>query len=161
MRTLISTNGYTVKIDDADYEWAAQFNWIVREGKRGVLYVYRAAHENGRQRNLYLHRELLGRTRNDGILVDHRDRNGLNNQRHNLRSCSRPQNQANSVKPQQAKATSTLKGVSLHKPTGLWRARIKVNYKARTLGYFKTEEAAHEAYKHAAQLEFGEFARSA
>jgi hypothetical protein len=42
-------------------------------------------------------------------------------------------------------------GVSIHKSSGLWRARIRVKGKGnrRELGYFKSEEAAFEAYKRA------------
>jgi hypothetical protein len=53
-----------------------------------------------------------------------------------------------------------LKGVSLHRKSGLYRARIAVDRKRRHLGYFRTKEMAAEAYRRAAALLHGEFARA-
>lgn len=57
------------------------------------------------------------------------------------------------------------KGVHIHKvkgqPTGLYRVRIKTKGKTREVGYFKSPEAAHEAYRKAANNDHGEFARAA
>ncbi len=43
--------------------------------------------------------------------------------------------------------TSGFRGVSFHKPTGKWRARIKVNGINKHLGYFNTPEEASAAYE--------------
>lgn len=43
--------------------------------------------------------------------------------------------------------TSRYKGVSLHKRTGKWTARITVNGERKFLGYFSTEIEAHRAYQ--------------
>lgn len=53
--------------------------------------------------------------------------------------------------------SSGLKGASIHKPTGLWRARIGVE----TIGYYQTKEKAHEVYKAAARSRYGEYAYGA
>ena len=45
-----------------------------------------------------------------------------------------------------AQFTSKLKGVSWHKSKGKWRACITVNGKSKHIGYFDSEEEAHEAY---------------
>lgn len=89
--------------------------------------------------------------------IDHIDGNPLNNRLSNLRSCSRQQNACN-TKP---RSVSGLKGVSLHRLSGLWRARIFANGKAFMLGYFKSPEEAHAAYVTAAPHYHGAFARVA
>ena len=59
--------------------------------------------------------------------VDHRDGNGLNNCRSNLRICRNVQNQWN--KRKRANTASEFKGVTWHKATKKWRARITVDKK--------------------------------
>lgn len=90
--------------------------------------------------------------------VDHIDMESDNNRWINLREATSSQNKAN------RKALSTnrsgIKGVSFHKAAGKWSAQINVNGKKRHLGLFSNPQAAHEAYKGAAERTFGEFARA-
>ena len=55
--------------------------------------------------------------------------------------------------------TSGYKGVSFHKDTGMYRARIMVRGVSIHLGAFRRPELAHAAYCEAAKKHFGEFAR--
>lgn len=88
--------------------------------------------------------------------IDHIDGNPANNKISNLRLATKQQNGRN----RRAMSRSGLKGVSLDKRRGLWRARIKVAEKHMWLGYHPTKEAAAEAYAVAARKYFGEFARA-
>jgi hypothetical protein len=88
-------------------------------------------------------------------LIDHKNRDRSDNRFENLRAATPTQSNANTAK--RTGATSTLKGVHWAATHMLWRARIKVAGKYRSLGYFKTEQEAHEAYKAAAKDAFGEF----
>lgn len=90
--------------------------------------------------------------------VDHRDHDGLNNQRFNLRPCSVVQNCANARK--MPGKTSKLKGVHLCPCTGKWRADIIVNGVKHYLGRYYDENMAGLAYKLAAEKSFGEFAHA-
>jgi hypothetical protein len=103
----------------------------------------------------YLHRRIANAP--SDRIVDHADRNPLNNLRANLRLTGRKGNAAN----MRAKARCGLKGVSFHPQTGTWRARVMVDGKAISLGLFPTAEDAHAAYVNAARRYFGEFARAA
>lgn len=86
------------------------------------------------------------------LTVDHIDRNSLNNKWSNLRLATQSEQNMNHtvVRP-------GLTGACFHKPSGLWQAYIKAGGKVRTLGYFKTAEAAHNAYLDAAQRLHGIF----
>lgn len=90
--------------------------------------------------------------------VDHKDRDGTNNRWANLRPATKTQNAANTG-PKKNNRTG-LKGVSLCRRTGRFRATISVNRKQKTLGYFDTAAEAHEAYRAAAVERLGEYARA-
>lgn len=92
-----------------------------------------------------------------GMQIDHRNNDKFDNRISNLRLASDTQNRHN--RPVTRTNKAGFKGVSLHKASGLWVARIKKDRKIHELGYFKTPEEAHEAYKTAATRLHGEFAR--
>lgn len=89
--------------------------------------------------------------------VDHINHVKSDNRLTNLRAATRAQNQHNR-KPR--KSSANLKGVSLHRRSGLWRARISVNKTELCLGYFKTPSLAHEAYCAASKSLHGDFSRT-
>lgn len=91
-------------------------------------------------------------------VVDHRNRDTLDNRIANLRDATFAQNQYN--RTAQANNTSGFKGVSLIKKTGRYRADIKANGVPRYLGSFATAEEASAAYDAAARDLHGEFARN-
>lgn len=86
--------------------------------------------------------------------MDHEDRDGLDNRWLNLRPATHAENARNS----KAKRDG-LKGVYLHKASGLWHARITADGSTESLGYFQSEGAAHEAYKAASKRVHGQFGR--
>ena len=100
----------------------------------------------------YSHREIM--TPPTGMVVDHVNRDRLDNRRSNLRVCTQSQNLANS--PKLRGGSSRFKGVSIRR--GRWRAQIGISGKIIHLGYFTDEAAAARAYNEAAQATFGEFA---
>jgi hypothetical protein len=110
-------------------------------------------------RTLYMHK-LLTRT-GTKELIDHRDLDGLNNRRKNLRTCTKIQNHQHAPKRKNA-LHSKYKGVTYITNPGTrskrWFARIKLNKKEICLGYFNTEKEAALAYNEAASMYFGDFA---
>ena len=93
---------------------------------------------------------------NTQLVVDHIDRNKLNNQITNLRWVTQQQNNMNSTI--RTGTSSQYKGVTLSKKANKWRAYIMLNRKLIHLGYFDTEEDAARAYNAKAIELFSEFA---
>jgi hypothetical protein len=87
--------------------------------------------------------------------IDHKNRNGLDNRRSNLRLATKGQNAANA--PARG-GSSRFKGVSWDATRRKWRVQIRVNGTTRTLGRFLKERDAAEAYREAALEAWGEFA---
>lgn len=148
-------SGHTALIDAADLPYVSQFKWHVLKAPHTVYVQTHGSPANGRSRT-YLHRLLLAAE--PGQQVDHRNRNGLDNRRCNLRLCTRSQNLAN--QQPQINNSSGYRGVSLHDNNGTnpWRARLCVEGKAYHLGYFADAWEAAQAYNAAARDIWGEFA---
>ncbi len=92
-------------------------------------------------------------------LVDHQDGDKANNAWSNLRHAWASQNRQNVGLSR--RNTSGFKGVSFCRRRGNYEANIRCAGKLKHLGRFKTPEAAHAAYRSAAETYFGPFARSA
>jgi|HubBroStandDraft_5_1064220.scaffolds.fasta_scaffold63943_2 hypothetical protein len=92
------------------------------------------------------------------VIVDHEDRNQLNDNIDNLRPANRKQN--NSNRKAWDNASSKYLGVHFRKQSKVrkWAAQISVNRKHTFLGIFLTEEEAARCYNEAAQKYHGEFA---
>lgn len=140
------SHGLVALIDAGDADAVLRYHWTAfRKPGTEIWYARRSA---GRKAKVYMHSAVTGWT-----LVDHRDRNGLNNQRSNLRPATKSQNAANS--PGRSNSTQPFKGVRPNHPgSPTWAARIQT----RHLGTFATAEEAARAYDRAAVETFGEFA---
>lgn len=83
----------------------------------------------------------LGRPIKAGFMVDHINRNKLDNRRENLREVSCLENNINKDRKGRKSFGSTYL-----KSRGKWQAQIKINGKQTYLGVFNTEEQAQECY---------------
>jgi len=109
-------------------------------------------------RKIFMHREIAKRMGLDlSNEIDHKDNNGLNNRRENLRTATHAQNNQNKGKSKNN--TSGYKGVNWEKRRNKWRARIYFNKNYIHLGYFNDIEEAAKAYEKAAKKYHGKFAR--
>jgi len=156
MQEIHLTRGQVTQVDDADFAWLNQWLWQATYHKtRKVFTVTRQLYTPHHNIGLIMSRVILDAP--PGVLVDHKDRNPLNNQRSNLRYCSTSQNAMNQrrVGPQKS---SRYKGVAWITDHHKWRAQIMLNGRHRFLGYFTCEEDAAYAYDEAARALYHEFA---
>ena len=153
-RTIPLTQGFVALVDDADFERVSAHRWCVHT-TRGIRYAKTSARVAGKDTTVYLHRFILGVT-DPRVHIDHRDHDGLNNQRHNLRACTHAQNHRNERK--RRGTSSHFKGVSWDTYYRKWRALIDANGEQICLGRFAFELDAALTYDEAARQHFGEFA---
>lgn len=169
---------YIALVDDEDYEWLNQWNWTATV-RFGLVHALRTEYTKISDipkaiystKVIWMHRLILG-VSDIKIKVDHKDRNGLNNQRGNLRPATVSQNAMN--KKSKVGGLSKYLGVTYDKAIrkhilkdgtetyyigkGGWRASIRINGKNKYLGIFSVEEDAGKAYDTAARIHHGEFA---
>jgi hypothetical protein len=138
--------GYFVTISREDYERVSQWKWTALPNQWTVYARRNIRRADGRQHSLYLHRYIMEPGPDQE--VDHRDGNGLNCVRSNLRLATKSQQAHNQKK--RKNNTSGIKGVS--KCGSGWQATITVKYAQKWLGQYKTKEEAAAAYKAAAIL---------
>lgn len=157
MKSITLTGGLIAHVDDEDYEKLIQYNWIPAKRKRKI-YAFASLKMGYRSGPaIYMHQLIMNPP--NGFEVDHRDGNGLNNQKANLRLCSHQQNCQN-AKKREAPSTSKYKGVLKSRSCRFkpWRAYIKKDNRQYSLRHHETEEAAARAYDAKAKELFGEFA---
>lgn len=147
----LSKGRFFAVVDDADYDDISRFKWHVLRGKRGKPYAARTVQQKPHKTEL-MHRRLL--SAGPGQMVDHKDGNGLNNSRSNIRLCTASQNSANAPS---RRHSSKFRGV--WRRGSSWVAFISISNKNRYLGTFKTDVEAAAAYDAAAIAVHGEFAR--
>jgi hypothetical protein len=125
----------------------------LRIGRDGYFYVQLCS--NNKAKKFCIHK-LMSLTFFGSQMVDHIDRNKLNNNRSNLRPCSQKQNCAN--KGPLSTNKSGKKGVSWDRTKSKWRAAIESDGKCKFLGNFDTIELAANAYDSEAKNRYAQFA---
>lgn len=136
-------------VDDDDYPWLRELRWHVNSSKEN----YARTTVGGE--NILMHRLIMGC--GDDLVVDHINRNPLDNRKSNLRVVTKQQNSFNRI-GWNKKVSSKFCGVSWRKEARKWVSVIKFNGKQLFLGYFKREIDAATAYNRKAKELFGEFA---
>lgn len=151
MKTIKLAKGQQALVDDADYDWLSQFHWTPYfDGYNWY------ANTSIKHRSIGMHRLLMA-VQDGKSRVDHKDHNGLNNQRENLRVCTHRQNSQN-MGLRRKLNRSGYKGVSWKPRIRKWVAQINVNGHVMHLGCFKDKRDAALAYDSSAIQHFGEFA---
>lgn len=154
MRELELVGGGAALVDDEDYERLARYRW--RLDSQGYPIRTDTGVRAGRKRVVhYLHHQVLPKSDDRSIYVDHADGNPLNAQRANLRYATNSQNQANRRK---VLTQTGAKGVTLHRGTGKYQAQVKRDGQNHYLGLHADPMAAALAYWEKARELFGDFA---
>lgn len=130
-------------VDDAYGHLLEGVKWTPDVRPNGLVYAHRRPQGVPK---LYIHREIM--KPEPGMVVDHIDRNGLNNLRSNLRIVT----QRHNIWNKSGSGASPFKGV--WRKRNKWAAAITIEGVARRLGVFDTPHDAAVAFDEAA-LFFG------
>lgn len=155
-------SGKFAMVDDEDYDFLIKYKWHVTTSPHNIY-----ASHSSKGKRISMHRLLMNPP--SGMQVDHKDHNGLNNQKSNLRVCTKSQNQMN--KTAVFGRSSRYLGVSVlnqfDKKSGKiyrsYRAQIQISKgKTHIISKFPYNEwgeiEAAIAYNEAAKKIYGEFA---
>lgn len=153
---LVRGSSEFVLVDDEDVEKISHYTWRTSCHRKGhtTVYVVTDVRTEEKTIKILLHRLILNAPA--GVLVDHKNRNGLDNRKANLRLATNGQNVAN--RPGWVKSSSKFKGVYWDSSRLKWRASIEHNGKKYSIGRFSLEEDAAKAVDVKAVELFGEFA---
>jgi len=156
MKEIQLTKGKVALVDDEDFEWLNQFSWQAQKDKETWYVVRHLETIDSKRPSVLMHREILGlgTYKENPVHVDHRNFNGLDNRKENLRVATHTQSRAN--RRSFRGSTSQYKGV--HKLGNKWRACLQSEHKNIRIGIFKDEREAAIAYDHFARKHHGEFA---
>jgi ribosomal protein L19 len=149
MKRIPLTQGKVALVDDEDYCWLSQYKWHLRKGTN-TFYATRHAWIKNKRVTIDMHRDILKLTPGDKRLTDHKDRNGLNNQKENLRIVSISINIYNRVMNIKRGKTSIYRGVCWSTRHKKWKASITYCKKVKHLGFFNSQKEAAEIYDKAA-----------
>lgn len=151
----LSQNKFAL-VNNEDYYKLKKYNWFaIKNYRSDTYYAIRDITVAKKRSQILMHREIMGLKEGDGKIVDHKDRNGLNNQRSNLRIASGSLNNYN--KKLSKTNTSGFFGVCWD--SGKWQTYIRVNYKLINCGRHTDIIEAAKAYDNAAIKYRGETAR--
>ncbi len=144
MKEIELTQGFVALVDDEDYERVNKLKWHVSKTTNGLAYARRCIvfpRVNGKQPMIkqYMHRFILNNF-DTSIIIDFKDDNPLNCQKHNL-IISNNACKSHNIVPRNRKLS---KGV--RKRGKKFEARISINKITTIIGYYDTEEKASEAY---------------
>jgi hypothetical protein len=153
MKTISLSQNKVALVDDEDFERLSSRKWYAAK-ERYTFYAVRTVKRNGKNTTIRMHREVLRLSKDDGVVVDHRDMNGLNNQKENIRKADKTINNLN--KRLQKNNSSGFRGVSWHKGNRKWGAHIRVEGKLKGLGFYSEAAEAAIAYNKASIKYYGE-----
>lgn len=149
------TQGKYALIDDEDFDKVSKFQWCTYRAYNDIYYVSSRTEEG---KTILMHRYILGLKSGDGNNVDHKNSDGLDNRKSNLRIATTRENSRNRRK--NINNISGYKGVSWNTARNSWVVHIKVGLKRVYLGKYNNTRLASEAYSEAAKKYYGEFART-
>jgi AP2 domain len=140
-------------VDDDDYERLSQYRWTLNT-TNGRFYARRQ--EGGKHgRLIHMHRDIMGLNNNPLKVVGHKEGDGTDNRKSNLRVATKHQNSMNLTRSIANK--TGFKGVMARGKKFV--ATIGKDGRSIYLGVFGTAEEAGVAYDNAARQLFGKFAK--
>jgi hypothetical protein len=137
------TKGHFAIIDEKDFVLVSRYNWHATNHDNVIYAATRMPDANLKYK--YMHQLILGL---DGqTRIDHKNRNGLDNRRTNLRICPNLSSNSMNRGKQSNNLSSKFKGVTWDKNRNKWKMQIKFR-DTRIQKRFDTEEQAAVSYNH-------------
>lgn len=159
MKEIKLTQSLVAFVDDTDFDYINKFKW---HAIKACNNFYAGSCVGGKRGNVRMHRLILNQY-DPTIHIDHKDGNGLNNQRDNIRICTHAQNQHNRGANRNSRSKYVGVAFSTRRGEKRWLASIKIDNKQKSLGIFpytaEGEILAAKARDKAAIGLYGEFAR--
>ena len=148
------TQGKSTLVDLDCLHFFEEHKWRAHRGPRGNWYVRsQGPRKNGRAPDLYLHKMITEVPK--GMFIDHKNGDGLDNRRDNLRTVTHSQNMMNRRK---LKASASIYKGLYRTAYGNWGVAIRYGGMRVYLGTYSSEIEAAKVYDYAAMLYHGEFA---
>ena len=157
MKKIKLTQGEYALVDDEDYDKFSKIKWYVFRACPTLNYAMCSKkQQNGKFRNFNMSREVMMNVPK-GMVVDHIDGNGLNNQKKNLRIATTSQNGMN--RKDNCNNTSGHRGVCYNKKNKKWQAQTMSMGKPVYLGMYDDILEAAKAYKEYAKKNYKQYRR--
>lgn len=152
------TRGKFAVVDDDDFEKQNSKKWSAHyDSKIDRWYAIRSIWGKGTgksERLVYMHREIAKTIK--GFEPHHKNGDGLDNRKKNLVNLTRSQHMRIEYKTKlRADNKSGVNGVYWWPRDQNWKVAIRVDGKAKTVGYFDTLEQAANARRKAEKLYWG------
>lgn len=144
------SKGYIAIVDAVDADRVSHYQWSAQPVGSTVYAQRSLKRDDGAWTTQRMHQLLTGYA-----ITDHRNGNGLDNRRANLREATQGQNLFNQ---RRKRGASGFKGVTWWKRDSKWKAQISAAGTNHHLGYYQTKEEAARVYDAAARDLHGEFA---
>lgn len=149
MKTIVLTQGQVALVDDWRYEELNQWKWNARWSENTQSYY---AERNEGKTRIQMSRQIMNTP--EGMECDHRNRNTLDNQEHNLRNATPSQNRMNA----RTYSNNKLGEKCIGRDRKSYRVRVKKDKKVVFSKSYNTLEEAVSARNAILKQFHGEYA---
>lgn len=139
MKEIKLTKNKVAIVDDEDYNYLNQWKWYASKYKN-IWYAQRSDYSSGKKKTIKMHRVIMKSPVN--MVIDHEDRNGLNNQKNNLSVCTFLENMDRGL----IRTNKKVKNKGIYKEDNKWVVKLTIH-----VGRFDKEEDAITALNCAKQ----------
>lgn len=139
MKEIKLSQGLSAKVSDEDFEELNKYKWAAKKDFR----TFYAIRKDENRKTVYMQHVIIGEYDKKKYKLDHEDRDGLNNQRYNLRLVDNSTNAANS-RLQKRREKVGYKGV--YKKLNRFQVLIRKDEKLHYIGSFLSKEEAYKVY---------------
>ena len=100
MKIELTQNKFAL-VDDEDYRWLNEFKWYRVKSKKTDYAYTKIIQSNGKRKSMLMHRLILNTP--TGMQTDHKNHNGLDNRKSNIRICTSSENHQNMIPNRKSK----------------------------------------------------------